>query len=382
MGRRRERGRPRPLPPEPFTASRWACRAKCPMSCWRGFWHPSGVRVVWGGDGVRWCRFAQPPATSWQPSGLLRPPHGVPASAGGGVALSNAHEVSTRWVVADATPPEGGTPSLAPPADRSLGDSEIESAACPHAPPGAPGALPGARPSPAASPRAFLGISQGLSGEVADVVVARVLAPLRGAGSCVGAVSGGIASLNHRHHSGNPPGCFGPRMESRLQPGEASPRRTRRKFPRDGCLRAPRRLKAGLHASLHRRTAAWVIPRLSPPRAHTPRWEHRERCRERGRPRPHPPEPFSASRRACRAKCTMAWWRGFWHPSGVRGFVGWGRCPVVSLRSTTGYILATLRVAPGSWPVRRMESLPAARSSPLAVKSGGLSARRWRIIRG
>ena len=166
-----------------------------------------------------------------------------------------------------------------------------------------------------------------------------------GCGSCgVGTVSGGVASLNHRLHPGNPPGCFGPRMEFRLQPGEASHCRTRMKFPRDGWLRTRRRLKAGLHPSLHRRTAAWVIPRLSPPRAHTPRRERRERCRERGRPRPHPPEPFSASRRACRAKWPMSWWRGFWHPSGVRGRV-WGRCPVVSLRSTTGTILATLRVA-------------------------------------
>ncbi len=45
---------------------------------------------------------------------------------------------------------------------------------------------------------------------VDGAVVARVLAPRRGEGFCgVGTVSGGVASLNHRRHAGNPPGCTG-----------------------------------------------------------------------------------------------------------------------------------------------------------------------------
>ena len=45
---------------------------------------------------------------------------------------------------------------------------------------------------------------------VDGAVVARVLAPRRGEGFCgVGTVSGGVASLNHRRHAGDPPGCTG-----------------------------------------------------------------------------------------------------------------------------------------------------------------------------
>ncbi len=50
----------------------------------QGVWHPSGMQGIWGAvSGGIARRLAQPPATFWQPPGLLKGQTRAPTDGGG-----------------------------------------------------------------------------------------------------------------------------------------------------------------------------------------------------------------------------------------------------------------------------------------------------------
>jgi hypothetical protein len=72
-------------------------------------WHPSGVREVLWGDGFRWCRFAQPPATGSHPCEMqlgVRPRTGaLPATPPASLPVSLRSPLAARRSLPASRPP-------------------------------------------------------------------------------------------------------------------------------------------------------------------------------------------------------------------------------------------------------------------------------------
>jgi hypothetical protein len=260
--------------------------------------------VLWGA-GFRWCRFAQPPATGWHPSGMHW-----------GCARGRARSRRPRRPSHLAPRPTLPVPPSPPRTPHPAPRTPHPAPRCPHPAPRCPHLR---HPGPTASH----GGTANTGWEwIPKLGPSDVAGTPPGCGTFFGVLdSGGVASLNHRLQADIPPGCTW-------------------RAPEDG--RAPSVPRPSLPA-----------PPPCPRRRHlTEAWRTRGGNGSQNSAHPTLLAPLR----------------------GAGGFVGcW--IPVVSLRSTTGYMLASLRDALGGAPKDgRASSVP---RPPLPASRSPLPAPRF-----